>query len=51
MLGTCQKLAGGGERGGNRGRVPTFETAEKGEVMRNGPLKGGGSCKCVSVIM
>ena len=24
-----------------------FETAEKGGVMKNGPLKGGGSCKCV----
>ena len=22
-----------------------FETAEKGGVMRNGPLKGGGSCR------
>ena len=22
-----------------------FETAEKGGVMKNGPLKGGGSCK------
>ena len=28
-----------------------FETAEKGEVMKNGPLKGGGPCKYVSVIM
>ena len=28
-----------------------FETAEKGGVMNNGPLKGGGSCKYVSVIM
>ena len=28
-----------------------FETAEKGGVMKNGPLKGGGSCKYVSVIM
>ena len=28
-----------------------FETAEKGEVMKNGPLKGGGSCKYVSLIM
>ena len=39
------------------GRVETeggsqlFETAEKGGVMKNGPLKGGGSCKHVSVIM
>ena len=24
-----------------------FESAEKGGVMKNGPLKGGGSCKCV----
>ena len=23
-----------------------FETAEKGEVMKNWPLKGGGSCRC-----
>ena len=28
-----------------------FKTAEKGGVMENGPLKGGGSCKYVSVIM
>ena len=28
-----------------------FETAEKGAVMKNGPLKGGGSCKYVPVIM
>ena len=28
-----------------------FETAEKEGVMNNGPLKGGGSCKYVSVIM
>ena len=28
-----------------------FETAEKGGVMKNGPLKGGGSYKYVSVIM
>ena len=28
-----------------------FETAEKGGVMKNGSLKGGGSCKYVSVIM
>ena len=26
-----------------------FETAEKGGVMKNGPLKGGGSCKEVHV--
>ena len=28
-----------------------FEIAEKGGVMKNGPLKGEGSCKYVSVIM
>ena len=28
-----------------------FETAEKREVMKNGPLKGGGPSKYVSVIM
>ena len=28
-----------------------FETAEKGEVMKNGLLKGVESCKYVSMIM
>ena len=28
-----------------------FETAEKEGVMKNGPLKGGGSCKYMPVIM
>ena len=28
-----------------------FETAEKGGVMKNGRLKGGGSCKYMPVIM
>ena len=28
-----------------------FETAEKVGVIKNGPLKGGGSCKYVSVII
>ena len=40
----------GGRGGGNRGREggsQLFESAEKGGVMKNGPLKGGGSCKCV----
>ena len=41
--GTCQKLAEGGSQ--------LFETAEKGGVMKNGLLKGGGTCKYVSVIM
>ena len=49
-LGTCQKLAGGSgveTDGGSQ----LFETAEKAGVMKNGPLKGGGSCKHVSMIM
>ena len=41
-----------GERGvETEGGSQLFETAEKGGVMKNGPLKGGGSCKYVSVIM
>ena len=39
---------GGGEGGWGS---QLFETAEKGGVMKNGPLKGEGSCKYVSVIM
>ena len=50
-LGTCQKLAGGAGEGETEGGSQLFETAEKGGVMKNGPLKGGGSCKYVSVIM
>ena len=40
-------------RGGveTEGGSQFFETAEKGRVMKNGPLKGGGSCKYGSVIM
>ena len=40
---------GGGEE--TEGGSQLFETAEKGGVMKNGPLKGEGSCKYVSVIM
>ena len=42
-----------GEGGGmeTEGASQLFETAEKGGVMKNGPLKRGGSCKYVSVIM
>ena len=36
---------------GTEGGSQLFETAEKGGVMKNGPLKGGGSCRYVSVIM
>ena len=42
---------GGGAGGGGvetEGESQLFETAEKGGVMKNGPLKGGGSCKYVS---
>ena len=44
MEGTCQKLAGR-EEGGRvvtEGGSQLFETAEKGGVMKNAPLKGGG---------
>ena len=41
-----------GEGGGEtEGGSQLFETAEKGGVVKNGPLKGGGSCKYVSVFM
>ena len=42
---------GGGGGGGNRGRVTTFLDSEKGGVIKNGLLKGGGSCKYMPVIM
>ena len=37
----------GGEGGGveTEGGSQLFETAEKGRVIKNEPLKGGGSCK------
>ena len=38
-------------RGGTEGGSQLFETAEKGGVVKNGLLKGRGSCKYVSVIM
>ena len=38
-------------RRGGGGGSQLFETAEKGGVMKKGPLKGEGSCKYVSVIM
>ena len=40
-----------GEGCGNRGRVLTFWDAEKGGDIKNGPLKGGGSCKYMAVII
>ena len=46
------EICRGEEGGGNRtGGSQLFETAEKGEVMKIKPLKGGGSFKHVSVIM
>ena len=42
---------GRGEGVETEGRSQLFETAEKRGVMKNEPLKGGGSCKYVSVIM
>ena len=50
---TCQKLAGDGGGGGVETEKGSqlFEIAGKGGVMKNEPLKGGGSCKYVSVIM
>ena len=43
----------GGRGGGveTEGGSQLFEIAEKGGVMKNGRLKGGVSCKYVSVIM
>ena len=42
---------GGGGWGWKQREGQLFETAEKGGVMKNGSLKGGGSRKYVSVIM
>ena len=42
---------GGGGGVETEGGSQLFDTAEKGGVMENGPLKGGGSCKYVSLIM
>ena len=50
-LGTCQKLAGGEGGVETEGGSQLFETAEKGGVMKNVLLKGGGSCEYLSVIM
>ena len=45
------EISRGGRGVEKEGGSQLFETAEKGGVMKNGPLKGGGSCKYVSVIM
>ena len=49
FLRDLSEISRGGEE--TEGGSQLFETAEKGGVMKNGPLKGGGSCKYVSVIM
>ena len=41
------EISRGGGEVETEGGSQLFETAEKGGVMKNGPLKGGGSCKCV----
>ena len=45
------EISGGGGGVETEGGSQRFKTAEKGGVMKNGPLKGGVSCKYVSVIM
>ena len=45
------EITGGGGGVETEGGSQLFETAEKGGVMKNEPLKGEGSCKYVSVIM
>ena len=45
------EISRGGGGMETEGGSQLFETAEKGGVMKKGPLKGGGSCKYVSVIV
>ena len=45
------EISGGGGRVETEGGSQLFETPEKGGAMKNGSLKGGGSCKYLSVIM
>ena len=51
MIRDLSEISRGGGGVETEGGSQLFETAEKGGVMKNGPLKGGGSCKYVSVIM
>ena len=51
VAGDLSKISRGGGRVETEGGSQLFETAEKGGVIKNGPLKGGGSCKYGSVIM
>ena len=49
--GICVSQVGEHVSLGTEGGSQLFETAEKGVVVKNGLLKGGGSCKYVSLIM
>ena len=51
LIRDLSEISRGGGGVETEGGSQLFETAEKGGVMKNGPLKGGGSCKYVSVIM
>ena len=51
LLRDLSEISRGGGGVETEGGSQLFETAEKGGVMKNGPLKGEGSCKYVSVIM
>ena len=51
ILRDLSEISRGGGGVETEGGSHLFETAEKGGVMKNGLLKGGGSCKYVSVIM
>ena len=51
LLWDLSEISGGGRGVETEGGSQLFESAEKEGVMKNGRLKGGGSCKYVSVIM
>ena len=51
MVRDLSEISRGGGGVETEGGSQLFETAEKGGVMKNGLLKGGGSCEYLSVIM
>ena len=51
ILRDLSEISRGGGGVETEGGSQLFETAEKGGVMKNGPLKGGGSCKYMPMIM
>ena len=51
MFRDLSEISRGGEGVETEGGSQLFETAENGRVMKNGPLKGGQSCKYLSMIM